>query len=59
MISQYLNNEYNSKPIQLVIVEYLGPYHAESFGLQRIPDKSSGTSHLGKYNLFGLQFSLL
>lgn len=30
MISQYLNNEYNFIPIQLVIVEHLGPYHAES-----------------------------
>lgn len=30
MISEYLNNEYNFKPIQLVIVEHLGPYHAES-----------------------------
>lgn len=30
MISEYLNNEYNFKPIQLVIVECLGPYHAES-----------------------------
>lgn len=35
MISQYLNNEYNFKPIQLVIVEHLGPYHAESLDCSR------------------------